>query len=303
MRRNDRRNRRREYAKIYDATYKMWRSILKNLALTAISWDGNPFYPELCVPERWLVEMGQCIAFEDSELGFMILPCTGSNSLNPVGFPSVYQANSQNGAVYRGLIPGVNSVLILNNPSGYPEMSVIDSYAERLTNRQVTQDVNLNVQKTPILYKVPKNLELTARNLLNEYSMGATDILTSQNFDLDAITCINVNAPFIVPELSLEMRAVYNEYLTYLGIPSMDVTKNERMLRDEIAQAMGGAIASRAVRMQSRRTAAEQIKQMFGVDMAPEYAVDSEPIPDYTPGGNGNESLYNDTWGDDIKGD
>lgn len=259
----------------------MWVRRMLNMAYTSIIWDGQPFYPEACVPEKWLVDNGFCIAFVDEVTGeFMMLPANPSNALNPVGMPSEYQAYSQNGAVYNHLVPGVNCVLICGNASCTPESKIINDYALRMTERQIAQTVNLNANKTPTSVIVPDELRLTAENLYNGYNLGKPIVFGNDNLDLIKIQAISTGAPFLVDALSIEMRSVWSEFLTWLGVPSMDVSKRERLLKDEVAQAMGGAVACRAARMPFRRIAAEQIKEMYGIDITPEYAVDIEPTPD-----------------------
>lgn len=296
-------NSNKDYIYRYTQVKKFWRSHFYNLLVSSITWEGQPFYPEYNVPEQFLVEQGQCVAFVDDLLGFMILPCRGSQSLNPVGQPSEYMAYSYNGATYNNLVPGVNCVYIGNNPRYAPDTLMLSNYAERMATRQLTQEINLNSQKNPVLIKTAKNMELTARSLLNKYQIGALDIIADKNImdniDIDAI---HLNAPFIVPELSLEMRSVYNEFLTFIGIPSMDITKNERMLKDEVANSMGGALAARAPRMTQRKKAAEQIKNMFDLDINPVYNVDIQPVPNFTPDDEVGdyEQIYNDFGGDDA---
>lgn len=294
-------NNNKEYLNRYLQVKKFWRNHFYNLLVSSITWEGQPFYPQYNVPEQFLVEQGQCIAFVDDVLGFMILPCRGSQSLNAVGQPAEYMAYSYNGATYHNLVPGVNAVYIGNNPRYAPDTLMLSNYAERMATRQLTQEINLNSQKTPVLVKTTKNMELTARNLLSKYQMGATEVIADKGAMEDiTLDSIRLNAPFIVPELSLEMRSVYNEFLTFIGIPSMDITKNERMLKDEVAQSMGGAIAARAYRMTQRKIGARQVKNLFGIGMEPKYNIDIQPIPDFTPGGGNDGQVHNDAGGDDA---
>lgn len=284
-------NNNKDYINRYVQVKKFWRSHFYNLLVSSITWEGQPFYPEFNVPEQFLVEQGQCVAFVDDVVGFMILPCRGSQSLNPVGQPSEFMAYSYNGCTYDNLVPGVNCVYIGNNPRYAPDTLMLSNYAERMATRQLTQEINLNSQKNPVLIKTTKNMELTARNLVNKYSIGALDIIADKDaMDEIELDAIHLNAPFIVPELSLEMRSVYNEFLTFIGIPSMDITKNERMLKDEVANSMGGALAARSPRMRQRVIAAEQIKNMFGIDMEPVYNVDIQYIPSFAPDNGGDDN-------------
>ena len=60
----------------------------------------------------------------------------------------------------------------------------------------------------------------------------------------------------------------------------MNIQKKERMISDEVLRAMGGTIASRYSRLESRRHACEQINKMFGLNMWVDYREDYREIDD-----------------------
>ena len=60
---------------------------------------------------------------------------------------------------------------------------------------------------------------------------------------------------------------IWNEALTYLGISNTNMQKKERMLTDEVIRNMGGVIASRYSRLNTRKQACEEINKMFGLDI------------------------------------
>ena len=269
------------YIDMYDGIFRLWLRRMYNMAYTSIIWLNQPYYPEACVPERWLIDQGFCVAFRDDITGdFKILPANPSKSLNEVGYPAEYQAYSQNGAVYNHLVPNQNCVLICANASCTPEIGIIRDFAARMAERQIAQTVNLNANKTPVTIIAPDELRLTAENLYNGYNLGKPAVIGNDNLDLIKFQALNTGAPFLVDALSIEMRSVWSEFLTWLGVPSMDVSKRERLLKDEVAQAMGGAVGCRVSRMPFRRMAADKILKMFGIDVKPEYGVDVEPTPD-----------------------
>lgn len=273
-----------DYQSRYLYLYALWLDRLKTMAQSAIKWTGTDFYEEYFVPEKFLVDYGICLAAHDEVLGFYILPCVGSKSLNAIGMPSRYRANSLNGWVSEELTPNENCVIIMNNSLMLPDNMMISNFAERLTNIQITQTINLNSNKTPVGLRVNRDQLLTATNKFNQISMGKPVIFENDELEQVKFEAIMPQIPFLVPELSLEMRGVWAEWLTYLGIPSMDITKRERMLKDEIAQVLGGAMAARSARLMQRKQAAEKINKLFDKNITVDYDVDFQPLPEWLSG-------------------
>ena len=67
--------------------------------------------------------------------------------------------------------------------------------------------------------------------------------------------------------------------MTRLGISNTNTQKKERMITDEVTRNQGGIVASRYSRLESRRTAANKINQMFGTNIVVEYRQDYQ-IPE-----------------------
>lgn len=269
------------YMAKYNNIYNIWMDRLKEIVITSIEWEGDTFYPEFSAIEKFLFTNGRCVAFMDFDYGFMILPATGSATLNPIGEPSEYMAYSMNGATFNGLKPDRDCVVILNNLYGFPGQNICSNYAERLTEIMITWMCNLNANKTPLTIAADEDDFLTVENYIQSFTLGVPMILLKNRLANFTPTSVRTDAPFIAPELTMELRSVWSEFLTYVGIPSMDINKNERLLKDEISQAMGGAIACRVPRMKPRRAAAKKIEQMFGIKMNPIFAIDNVDLPKY----------------------
>lgn len=268
-----------DYHAVYESLWNMWYTRIYNMSLSSITWEGNEYYPEWNIPERFLVNKGMCAAFMDDILGFMFLPCNPSNSMNAAGIPSSFTAYGYNDYIKEGLVHGENAVIIRNNPMGIPEIQVINNYVRRLTEIQITQQVNLNANKTPLAMIVPEDQKNTAQNYYSQFSLGKPLLFGNDGMSNVIPSAIITGAPYIVDKLSQELRTVWAELLTYLGTPGMDLQKSERLLQDEIAQAMGGAMACRTARMLQRKKAAELIEKLFGKILNPVYSVDIESVP------------------------
>lgn len=270
-----------DYHETYWNIYHIWNQRLLNMAISCIKWSNTNYYENFCVPERFLVYEGKVMAAYDEDLGHFILPCVASNSLNDVGEASRYRAYSKNGWTSRLYTPNKDCVIIYNNPLGLPDIHVISYYAEKLTDLEITKRVNLNSNKTPLGITVPESQYLTALNQYNEISLGKPVIFKRDEINIDDYKTLLPTVPFIVPQLTLEIKSLWGDWLTYLGVPSMDITKNERFLKDEIAEVRGGAIASRTSRIGLRRAAVEKYNEIYGTNWKVEYSVDIEPVPNF----------------------
>ena len=60
---------------------------------------------------------------------------------------------------------------------------------------------------------------------------------------------------------------MWNEALTYLGIPSANVMKKERLIKDEVLRGLGGTLVNRYSRLSERQHAVEKINAMFGTNI------------------------------------
>lgn len=292
----------------WEEYYSFWFSRLYSMAISTIKWDGMKIYnPTLLeLPEYFLVRRGGAVFFKDEIVGeYLVLPYTGLGRLNMYGEPSEIQAYGENGALYQGLFPGKNCVIIRNNPQCKNDLINIELFSKRLANSMITGDINLSAHRTPIMVSVPEERRFSVENVLNNFLSGAAKIFGNENLYDDDIKVLKLDAPYVVDKITENTLSIWNEWLNYLGVPSLIVQKKERQLADEVAQSMGGAIASRVPRLREREKAAGQIKELFGQDIKLAFAVDTTPVPDY----NKREEYYEEfpkpyrSNGGDIRGE
>lgn len=259
-----------------------WTNRLIDMAVSSIRWEGLDFVPKNRVEHYLCLKQGAVCYFEDEILGAVVLPCVGSTSLTAYGLPSSYQVWGDNGFFKDGLVDGENCVVIWNNNMQTTDMLAIQIFANRLTNSMLTAEINMNTQKTPYIIETEENNRLTMENVIAKIMAGCQKIFTAKNIITeDNVRIHNLQSPYLVDKITENTQVVWNEWLNYLGVPSQIVQKKERMLKDEVTQTMGGALASRTGRMGCRLEGKEKIKQIFGRDVNPYYAIDRTPIPEY----------------------
>ena len=181
---------------------------------------------------------------------------------------------------YQKKLDEKDSVIIYNNMLHTNSILDVQMFAKRLYNMDRAIDVNVNAQKTPILIKCSEQERLTMMNLYKEYDGNAPVIYGDKALNVNGFEVLRTDAPWVGEKLyELKIR-YWNEALTFLGISNNGAQKKERMIADEVIRAMGGTIASRYSRLESRRHACEQINEMFGLDMWVDYREDYREIDD-----------------------
>lgn len=285
-----------ESAMLNNRTYLHYYSRLKELAISMFDWKNVPESLDIRYLELALFERGQAVFFKDEVLGFLCLNCSSINGLNVYGIPTKRRAFGNNG--YNRNLSDKNSVIIFNNYLHTNSHSDISMYAGRLYELQRTMDVNVKAQKTPVLVQGTPEQKLTLANLYKEYDGNAPVIYADKNLDLNSLKVLKTDAPYVADRVNQLKTEVWNEALTYLGISNVNIQKRERLITDEVTRNQGGIIASRYSRLETRRKAAEEINNMFGLNIEVDYHEDFQQVDFYmdeselgaeTTGGNDNE--------------
>ncbi len=197
---------------------------------------------------------------------------------------------------YRGIAPitgyqseeldSKNSVVLYNNLSMLPSYDDLFEFARRLYNLQTTIDINVNAQKTPVLVKATENQRLTMINLYQQYDGNQPFIFADKSLDLDGLSVLSTNAPFVADKLDELKTKTWNEALTYLGVSNVSINKKERLITDEVVRSQGGVVASRYSRLQARQTAIEQFNKIYGTTASVDFR------EDVSEGGDKSEQIY-----------
>lgn len=276
-------------------TYQQYLQRLTELSISMFEWKNLPPTVDPRYLELHLFENGCVVYFNDDVIGDLCLDCITSGRLDVYGYPLLRRAYSSYNN-YQKLLKSSNSVIIYNNMLRTNSILDVKMFARRLYNLDRIIDVNANAQKTPVLVRASEKQRLTMLNLYKEYDGNAPFIFGDRNLDMNSLTVLKTDAPFIADKIYTLKTQVWNEALTYLGISNINITKKERLITDEVTRNQGGTIASRYSRLQSRREAVEKINAMFGTNIEVNYREDfqmldeeREPLVDSTIGGDSGE--------------
>ena len=116
--------------------------------------------------------------------------------------------------------------------------------------------------------------------LYKQYEGNYPFIFGEKEINVKGVKALSTGAPFIADKMYQIKMQIWNEALTHLGISNISYQKKERLVSDEVIRNMGGTIASRYSRLETRRDAVEKIKDMFGIDISVDFREDFRQTDD-----------------------
>lgn len=257
-----------------DATFRYYFDRLCDLAISMFDWRGLPDTVDERFLELTLLEDGKAVFFRDEVLGYLTLQCTYDGRLDVYRNPVNIRAYAVNG--YNATLDRTNAVVMWNNRIRQPMWLPLQIFALRLYNLDRIIDVNANAQKTPILVKGSETQRLSILNAYKEFDGNAPAIFADDTFNMDGLSVLKTDAPYVGDRLYQLKVEIWNEALTWLGISNVNIQKKARLITDEVARTQGGTVASRYSRLDARKTAAEQINNMFDLNVSVDFREDIE---------------------------
>lgn len=257
---------------------RKYRNNLMQLAMSMFAWEN---LPKTC-SERYIEKTeyfnGAAVFFKDPEIGYLCTPVMYSGRWDYMDEPDRRRAYTKSG--YQRDLTKEDSVIIWNNYLRIPNSLTVNHYARRLADLENSIDVNCKAQKTPVLIRCNENQRLTLKNLYEQYEGNYPFIFGEKDLDMNALKAIATGAPFVADKMFQIKMQIWNEALTELGISNISYQKKERLVSDEVIRNMGGTIASRYSRLESRRSAVQQINEMFYLNIEVNYREDYRQTDD-----------------------
>ena len=249
---------------------------LLELSISMFEWKNLPPTIDERFLELVLFGDGMAIWFKDEVLGMLCLRTMIGGRLNVYQIPMERRAYASNG--YNKALDESNSVIIFNNMIHTNCVAEVERFSLKLSDLDRTIDINCKAQKTPTFIQCDEKQRLMLKNLYMQYDGNMPFIFGDKSLNPKSLTVLKTDAPFLADKLYALKTQIWNEALTYLGISNVNIQKRERLLNDEVHRNMGGTIASRYSRLESRRQACEKINEMFGLDIWCDYREDYQTI-------------------------
>lgn len=237
---------------------------LKSIALVMFKWENLPNEIPAQFIEKTLYHYGQAGFFQDDKYGMMVSKISVDGKLNFYDQPIRYQANAQE---YHKRFDREDLVVIKNNYLIRPTHQTILLYANRLYEVERSTDVNIKLQKFPLIIRGQKSMLMSLKNIFMKYDGNHPAIYADPMLDDNAIKAIKTDVPYVADKLLMYKHELWNECLTFLGINNLNSDKKERLIVDE-ANANGQLIQLSAdVMLAARQEAVDQINDKYGLDV------------------------------------
>lgn len=246
---------------------------LEEIAMTRFEWRNLPETCDERFLENALYRYGYAIFFKDEIIGEMALPVAIGGGRTVYDIPTERRAYANNG--YSKNLTVANSVIIYNNYIHTNNKSALVDFALELTDIDETIRVNARAQKTPVLLQGEEKQVATLLNLYEQFDGNAPMVFGDRSISADKlITAISTGAPYVADKLYELKSNIWNEALTYLGIPNVQTNKKERLITDEVERSNGGTMASRFTDIEMRRKACDEINKMFNLNISVHWRED-----------------------------
>lgn len=245
---------------LYATTFK-WKNLPKEIVR-----DGGELYLEKC-----LCSQGRVLFFYDEVLKEYLVHSYAGYGLNFYNQPTQFEVSANNG--YHAHFTRENAVPIYNSPYYTGEINTIQTYANKLALCDMVNMVNVTNQKTPYLIRCTEGQRLTMENLFKQIFEFKSKIFADSEFSKDEIEVFELNAPYIAGDVYDLKSKYWQEALNFVGIGSGS-QKKERVTVNEQMDSEGEKIAMIETRMTSRKMAAEQINDLFGLNIDVEVRKD-----------------------------
>lgn len=236
---------------------------LYDLAITRFEWDGLPETVNKRFLERVLNNEGDIIAFNDPDLGGLVLPAAGMGPRDVYGIPTWYNVWGYNG--YHNKIPADQCVRILNNNMHLSSVPIIEMFARNLTNLDEMLNTNIETSKRPFIIQCTEEQRSTIMQMLNDVHNNKWVVLGDKNLDAGDINILQTGAVFQGQEIISVYNALFNRYLTLMGYennPNQD--KRERLIASEATANYGLVEGMRNAGLVPRQQAAIEMREKLG---------------------------------------
>ena len=226
------RNRRfKDSAMLNSLIFNYYFQKLLDIAVAVFNYEGLPEGIDVGYLEYLLISRGAAvITYDKAADQFIVLQLAEIIEYNYAHKPYKYRGIAPITGYQSEELDSKNSVVFYNNLSMLPSYDDLFEFARRLYNLQSTIDINVNAQKTPVLVKATENQRLTMINLYQQYDGNQPFIFADKSLDLDGLSVLSTNAPFVADKLDELKNKAWNEALTYLGVSNVSINKKERLI-------------------------------------------------------------------------
>ena len=250
---------------------------LTQMCANRFTWTGLPKEIDERYLEMCLTRKGLAVFFKEEKVynEYMVLQAGSLGPLNVYDNPTSYQVLGGSGEFrVNQKLTNEDCVPIWANYMRVSEMPNIMMWAKRLAEIDRTIEISaMNARQTKMV-SVPEDQRLSAVNVLKQVNEGVEVVFGTETLGdiLKAIETIDLEShPAKLPNLLISKGKIWNEIMTFMGVSNSNEDKKERLVADEVHIKDEQIDLIKAMNLSSREQAAEQINEMFGLDVSVEF--------------------------------
>lgn len=250
--------------------------------------------PEGCNAKKLeydLLTTGQAAIFwEEKFKSFINTQITGQSSLDIYGFPFVYNCV---GVGYNRTMHRDKIAYMFNTVNIYDEkridtkdspLSVINFYADKLTEIDIAIQNNINSNKRPYIIGVgdPKQVKAVREALRQSCNGEPLVIVDGDKFTGVNTSVMKIDVPLQIEALQAARRNTIHECLSRFGINSLEYDKGERMITAEAESNLDSLAITLRSMLDARVEGCERFYKLYGeiIDCKPRF-IHKEEIYNY----------------------
>ena len=247
-------------------------------AMSVFTWD---------IPETWdrdyflygLYMFGTLCILDTEEFGVIPQLC-GFGGYNVFYRPSMALVGNPliKGGSIQNLQIGQNCELVKLQPDYCGVMDTVSMYADMLALCMEAAAVNLvNSHLSYALIAGNKAGAESLKKMFDDIASGEPAVAIDRRlFAPDGSPMWqafnnDIKQNYIVTDLLNDMRTLYNQFDTEIGIPNANVNKRERLITDEVNANNAESVARAALWLQELKESFEKVNNMFGLSLAVDW--------------------------------
>lgn len=266
------RNNAREYEA---AIQRMYMRKLFEISVNRFKWVGLPDSIDPRFLETTLFYNALSVFyFDDNYLKYLSLRGTPAGVIdyqdNPTGFMVVGNQFVSKTLTTKNCVP------IWANYSRMPDTDIVNVYARKLAKLDRTLEINTdNARQTRILV-VDSDTQLAMENVNRQIDEGTPTLRVGRNLE-PYVNSLDMGIDSdMFADISTARNREWNNCMTLLGIDNVSQDKKERLVAAEVAGNQAQIETIKATNLNTRKFAARQINEMFGLAVDVSYAVDND---------------------------
>lgn len=266
------------------ATFQSNLDMLVSLAVNRFRWVGLPDTCDARFLEMALHRNGFatiCHALNAPDI-WQSLYAAPQGVFDAYGLPVKWLATGFNETQYD--VTPQNGELVYYSQTRANPWNAIYVYANKLTQIQRTEDVNLFHVRKPYVMVAPQEKRLELENLMKQISGFEPMILGDKSLlelKENNVFAIDTKVPFYGEELAQQYQNVVNQYLMFIGIPHLAFEKGERMIEDEARANSAPTNINLKNCLDARRSACDKLRKLSPETFSDAYVYFNDDYESY----------------------